>query len=109
VELWEIIFEWPAVAGGLTGVREWMLKGEKPLDEADPVFALTGRIIKTHYGTGGIVTYVNGPKSDGSYTINYKENSQDRKFCIINGLSVKDGVVLCEGIPLTVLETEEVN
>jgi ParB/RepB/Spo0J family partition protein len=113
-QLWEIIFEWPAVAEGLTGIRMWLLKGEEtervvidPEPEADPVFALMGRIIKTHYGTGGIVTYVNGPKSDGSYTINYKEDSQDRKFCIINGLTVKEGVVLCEGIPLTILETEE--
>jgi hypothetical protein len=117
VQLWEIIFEWPTVAEGLTGIRKWMLKGEDPeevadepdLEDEDPVFALMGRIIKTHYGTGGIVTYVNGPKSDGSYTINYKEDSSDRKFCIINGLTVKDGVVLCEGIPLNVLETEEVN
>jgi len=37
-QLWEIIFEWPAVAEGLKGIRSWMLEYEPPDDSpANPV------------------------------------------------------------------------
>ncbi|OPX91824.1 MAG: Chromosome-partitioning protein Spo0J [Pelotomaculum sp. PtaB.Bin104] len=92
--------------GHKTGEKSQELINEE--QNQDPVHALIGRTIRTHYNTGGVVTNVIGPKNDESYTINYKKNLNDRKFCIIHGITVRDGVILCEGVPLTIMEQEPV-
>lgn len=127
-QLLSVIFEWPAVARGLQGAEGWFLHqvldympqrepapaGEQEQEAEttaaesvqDPVKALMGRSIRTHYNTGGVVINVIGPRGDGSYTINYKgPNDKGKHFSILNDISVKDGVVfLRDGIPLTILD-----
>ena len=108
-QLLKAVFEWPAVALGLKGAPEWILQLEPKEEQPGPdlVHALLGRTIKTHYNTGGVVTNVNGPKKDGFYTVNYKKNLQDRKFSNLNSITFVDGVILCEGIPLTILDEDK--
>ena len=76
--------------------------------DPNPVRALIGRIIRTHYDTGGVVAGVSGPKDDGFYTVNYRDPSDKRKqLSTINSITVIDGVVMCEGVSLTVLDKPE--
>lgn len=63
---------------------------------------LIGCEIKTHYGTGGIVTRIIGPFEDGNYTIVYK-HSRDGSRCWINTIKCQDGIITCENIPLQIL------
>jgi ParB/RepB/Spo0J family partition protein len=111
-QLLEVIFEWPAVARGLKGAEGWFLsQAPKPEPESrqvdqNPVHALIGKTIRTHYDTGGEVIDARGPRDDGTYTVNYKKKPGDKKICNINSITVKDGVVLCEGIPLTIQDLQ---
>lgn len=76
--------------------------------EPDPVHTLIGRVIKTHYNTGGVVTGVSGPKDDGFYTVNYRDPRDKRKrLSTINSITVSEGIVLCECVSLTVLDTDK--
>ena len=131
-QLLDLIFEWPAIAQGLGGAAGWVLQqgpgqaqepelaepyscpdedgaevaAQEP--EPDPVRALIGRIIRTHYGTGGVVTGVSGPKDDGFYTVNYRDPSdKGKRLSAINSITVSEGIVLCEGVALIVLDTEK--
>ena len=125
-QLYDVIFEWPAMARGMDGAAGWVLQqGTSQVQEihqADnapieknpgpvcqhPVRALIGRVIRTHYDTGGVVAGVSGPKDDGHYTVNYRDPSdKSKRLSIINSITVIDGVVMCEGVPLTVLDKPE--
>ncbi len=76
--------------------------------KSDPVHALMGRVIKTHYNTGGVVTGVSGPKDNGFYTVNYRDPSdKGKRLCTINSITVSEGMVLCEDVPLIILDNEK--
>lgn len=66
---------------------------------------LPGCRIRTHYGTGGVVTSVTGPRPDGTYAATY-EHPRDGKPCWINTIRVENGIITCEGQPLLVLGRE---
>lgn len=71
----------------------------------DDIYDLIGYTIKTHYGTGGKVTYVGRPHQDKSlFNLNYT-GPRDGGRRIINYLKLVDGQVLCEGIPLEISGT----
>ncbi len=73
---------------------------------------LIGRRIRTHYGTGGVVTDYSGPYSSllwggktipGEwYTVQYRDGCGG--MCWLNTIQVVDGQVLCEGKPLVIGE-----
>lgn len=70
---------------------------------------LIGCEVKTHCGTGGIVTSVSGPhagdswRSPGTYTIMYRRTAappNDKNW--LNTIRVENGVVTCEHRPLKI-------
>lgn len=117
-QLIQITLEWPALTLGMNcPIVEWFFKSEqKPgiaaVDEddesgTDPVHALMGRTIQTHYNTGGVVTGVSGPKDDGFYTVNYRDpRDKGKRLSTINSITFSEGMVLCEGVPLTILDAD---
>jgi hypothetical protein len=84
----------------------------------NPILALLlDRRIRTHYSTvqqygkeyDGMVTNVSAPcRGDGytSYSLSYRDE-QDGKPCGINSITLRDGVVYCENIPLVIEGVQE--
>jgi len=77
---------------------------DQPREFADKVHALMGKHIKTPYGTGGVVVHVVGPLEDGFYSLTYKNQFKSDNY--INSIALKDDVILCEGVPLSIEKDE---
>jgi len=72
--------------------------------------ALIGCRIKTHYGTGGIVTSYCGPHDAygaGSWSIYYRHDGDKTPKYNINSIKIENGVIACEGRPLTIMRQED--
>jgi len=70
---------------------------------------IIGCRIRTHYGTGGIVTSYSGPYETygpGSWSIQYRHDGDKISKCNINSIKIENGVITCEGKPLEIVGRE---
>jgi ParB family chromosome partitioning protein len=82
-------------------------KKEAPaVQEVNPVKALVGHRIRTHYNTGGVVARVDYWGDADSYTIYYEDENAHKRLWL-NDIKLQDGVILCEGKPLAIDEEEQ--